>query len=129
MRPGMGRIPRLSTRPAHHRLTSTPRLLAAVSEGRKMPVDDVKKLADGRIYTGRQGKENGLVDQIGDLQDALDAAGEMGGIGKTPRVLKESDPFEQIMSLMDSKLQLTGTKALAEAMDVTPSLEYRWYGH
>ena len=103
--------------------------VAAVSEGRKMPVDDVKKLADGRIYTGRQGKENGLVDQIGDLQDALDAAGEMGGIGKTPRVLKESDPFEQIMSLMDSKLQLTGTKALAEAMDVTPSLEYRWYGH
>ena len=103
--------------------------VAAVSEGRKLPVEEVKKLADGRIYTGRQASTNGLVDKLGDLQDALDAAGEMGGIGKNPRVLKESDPFEQIMSLMDSKLQLSGAKALTDAMDVSPSVEYRWYGH
>ena len=103
--------------------------VAAVSEGRKMSVEEVKKLADGRIYTGRQAKDNGLVDQLGDLQDALDAAGEKGGIGKNPRVLKESDPFEQFMSLVDSKMQPFGTKAMSDAMQVSPSLEYRWYGH
>ncbi len=103
--------------------------VAAVSEGRKMSVEEVKKLADGRIYTGRQAKENGLVDRLGDLQDALDAAGELGGIGKNPRVMRESDPFEQFMSLVDSKMQPFGAKAMSEAMQTSPSLEYRWYGH
>ena len=103
--------------------------VAAVSEGRKMPVEEVKQLADGRIYTGRQAKDNGLVDKLGDLQDALDAAGEMGGIGKNPRVLKESDPFGQFMSLVDSRMQPFGAKAMSEAMQTSPSLEYRWYGH
>ncbi|MBI5743658.1 MAG: signal peptide peptidase SppA [Elusimicrobia bacterium] len=102
--------------------------VAAVAEGRKMPEDKVKLLADGRIYTGRQGLENGLVDKLGDLQDALDAAGEMGGIGKKPRIVRETAPFEQFLSLMDSRLQPFGTKAMADALGATPSLEYRWDG-
>jgi hypothetical protein len=44
-------------------------------------------------------------------------------------VLKESDPFEQFMSLVDSKMQPFGAKAMSEAMQTSPSLEYRWYGH
>lgn len=44
----------------------------AVATGRKMKVDDVKKIADGRIYSGRQAKKNGLVDELGSYQDALD---------------------------------------------------------
>jgi len=100
----------------------------AVSDGRKMPVDQVKLLADGRIYTGRQAKESGLVDVLGDLQDAIDKAGEMGGIGRNPRVLSDSDPFENLLSLIDTKLSLSGTKAITEALDTAPSLEYRWYG-
>ncbi len=43
----------------------------AVATGRKMKVEDVKKLADGRIYTGRQAKKNGLIDELGSYQDAL----------------------------------------------------------
>jgi protease-4 len=102
--------------------------VAAVSEGRKMTVEKTKTLADGRIYTGRQAVDLGLVDKLGDLQDALDAAGEMGGIGKNPRVMRDSAPLEQLMSLMDSRLQLLGTKAVADALGSAPSLEYRWYG-
>ncbi|HAT71284.1 MAG TPA: signal peptide peptidase SppA [Elusimicrobia bacterium] len=102
--------------------------VAAVAEGRKMTVEKTKTLADGRIYTGRQAVELGLVDKLGDLQDALDAAGEMGGIGKNPRVIRDAAPFEQLMSLMDSKLQFFGTKAVVDALDSAPSLEYRWYG-
>jgi protease-4 len=101
--------------------------VAAVAEGRRMPVDKVKPLADGRIYTGRQAKELGLVDRMGDLQDALDAAGELAGIGHNPRVVRETAPFDQLMSLMDSKLQLFG--AVSEKLEASPSLEYRWYGH
>ncbi|MEE3715164.1 signal peptide peptidase SppA [Tumidithrix elongata RA019] len=42
-----------------------------VSKGRNMDLETVRKLADGRIYTGRQAKENKLVDEIGTLDDAI----------------------------------------------------------
>lgn len=42
-----------------------------VAKGRKMDLEAVRKLADGRIYTGRQAKENGLVDEIGTYEDAV----------------------------------------------------------
>jgi len=102
--------------------------VTAVSDGRKMPVDQVKLLADGRIYTGRQAISVKLVDKLGDLQDAIDIAGEMGGLGRNPRVLTDSDPFENLFSLMDSKLSFLGTKSVTDALDITPSMEYRWYG-
>jgi protease-4 len=101
---------------------------AAVAQGRKMPIDQVKALADGRIYTGRQAKEAGLVDSLGDLQDAVDAAGVAAGLGKNPRVLSDGDPLENFLSLIDSKLTLPGAMAVAEAIDSAPRLEYRWYG-
>lgn len=46
--------------------------VTAVSQGRKMKIEDVKKLADGRIYSGRQALKNGLVDKLGSYNDALD---------------------------------------------------------
>ncbi len=51
-----------------------------VAEGRKMEVSRVKALADGRVYTGQQAKNLGLVDEIGDYYDALAAAGELGKV-------------------------------------------------
>jgi len=102
--------------------------VAAVSEGRRLETGKVKKLADGRIYTGRQAKEAGLVDKLGDLQDAVSEAGELAKIGRNPRVLSDSDPLESILSLMDSRMPFSGAKSLAEAAGAAPSLEYRWYG-
>lgn len=43
-----------------------------VSKGRKMPEADVRQLADGRVYTAKQAKENGLVDEIGDQNQVID---------------------------------------------------------
>ncbi|WP_094227452.1 signal peptide peptidase SppA [Methanolobus psychrotolerans] len=54
--------------------------LRDVAEGRSMSISEVKDLADGRIYTGREAKELGLVDEFGNLYDAIDMAAEMGGI-------------------------------------------------
>lgn len=103
--------------------------VTAVAEGRKMPMDKVKELADGRIYSGRQALAKGLVDKLGDMQDALDAAGELGKLGKNPRVLNEGDPLDNFMSLMESKLDMPGSKVMSEALETSPRLEYRWYGH
>lgn len=50
------------------------------AEGRKMPVDKLRELAGGRVYTGRQAKENGLVDELGTLHDAVAEAKKLAGL-------------------------------------------------
>lgn len=52
-----------------------------VADGRSMPVKQVKKLADGRIYTAKQAQENGLIDQIGTLQEAIADMRAQYGLG------------------------------------------------
>lgn len=72
--------------------------VGVVSEGRKMPIDKVKSLADGRVYTGKQAKELGLVDEIGNYYDALDATGALIGSEGTPEVkeFKKQKPWQTI---------------------------------
>ena len=58
----------------------------AVVEGRGMGYDAVAALADGRIFSGRQALEAGLVDRLGTLEDAVEVAALMGGIEGEPHV-------------------------------------------
>jgi protease-4 len=51
-----------------------------VSEGRKIPVDRVREIAKGRVWTGAQAKQLGLVDQLGGFYDAVDVAKKLAGI-------------------------------------------------
>lgn len=44
-----------------------------IAEGRDMSESDVKKIADGRVYDGRQAKKNHLVDELGYYEDAVKA--------------------------------------------------------
>ena len=50
------------------------------SKGRKMPQDKLRALAGGRVYTGRQAKENGLVDQLGTLHEAVIETKKLAGL-------------------------------------------------
>jgi len=52
----------------------------AVSESRNIPLEEVKKFADGRIFTGSQAKELGLVDKIGDEFAARELAAELADL-------------------------------------------------
>jgi protease-4 len=54
--------------------------IKAVAEGRKLPVDDVRKIADGRVLSGEQAKAAKLVDRLGNLPDAIEEAGRLAGI-------------------------------------------------
>jgi len=56
-----------------------------VARGRNMEVEAVQALADGRVFTGRQAKELGLVDRMGGLHDAVLLAGELAGISGEPQ--------------------------------------------
>ena len=59
----------------------------SVSEGRKIPLHKVKKIADGRIFTGIKAKEFGLVDEIGDLDYAIKVAAQLGKIKGEPEII------------------------------------------
>ncbi len=72
--------------------------VAAVSKNRKMPDEIVRKLGDGRVFTGEAAKTLGLVDDLGTLQDAIQAAAKMAGISGEPRVVT---PKKKRISLID----------------------------
>jgi len=59
----------------------------AVATGRKLPVEEVRKIADGRILSGEQAKGLKLVDRLGTLQDAIEEAGRLAGIKDEPEVI------------------------------------------
>jgi ClpP class serine protease len=62
--------------------------IAAVAKGRKLSEDQVRPLADGRIYSGQQALELHLVDQLGGLRDAVELAATRAGISGEPRWLE-----------------------------------------
>ena len=61
--------------------------IQAVAEGRKLDRSKVAQIADGRILTGEQAKNLGLVDQLGNLQDTIDITAKLAGIEGKPNVL------------------------------------------
>jgi protease-4 len=62
------------------------RFIQIVAEGRKLPLDHIKEIAKGRVWTGRQAHAFGLVDVIGGFYDALDLAKEQAGIPERDEV-------------------------------------------
>jgi protease-4 len=70
------------------------RFLVVVGEGRKnLSPDEIRKIADGRIYTGHQAYALGLVDQVGYLEDAVDLAKQEAGLTEA-RVVTYRRPGE-----------------------------------
>jgi protease-4 len=67
--------------------------IEAVAAGRALDIKEVRAVADGRIFTGRQAKTAKLVDELGDLNDAIKLAAEMGGIEGEPRVVEPRKRF------------------------------------
>lgn len=59
----------------------------AVAESRKLPVEEVRRLADGRVYTGEQALALRLVDRLGTLEDAVEEAGRLAGIKGEPTLI------------------------------------------
>jgi protease-4 len=60
--------------------------VTAVAKGRGMEEAKVRKLADGRIYSGAQAQQLGLIDQFGTLQDAIELAAKRAGIEAEPAI-------------------------------------------
>ena len=76
--------------------------IQAVADGRSLELSEVEPLADGRIFTGRQAKEARLVDELGDLEDAIRIAAEVAGIEGEPRVVEPRKRFS-IRDMLESR--------------------------
>ncbi|HNT43268.1 MAG TPA: signal peptide peptidase SppA, partial [Syntrophorhabdaceae bacterium] len=73
-----------------------------VAAGRKMPLDKVRSLSDGRIYTGLQAKEAGLIDGIGTFYDVVDDMKKAVGITGKPELVYGKRPFAPLKWLFSS---------------------------
>lgn len=74
----------------------------AEARGNLLTRTEVLELADGRIFSGRQALDSKLIDQLGNLPDAIKIAGELGGIEGKPKVLrkqKKTSLFEQLLGI------------------------------
>jgi protease-4 len=74
--------------------------IGAVAEGRKMDREKVAKIADGRIFSGEQAKALGLVDALGNLEDAVAEAGKLAKIEGEPRVVTPPKKKLSILELL-----------------------------
>lgn len=63
-----------------------------VSDGRHMPEEKVRQLADGRVYSGKQAKEVGLIDELGDQDSAFATAKKLAHIGQATLVRYSATP-------------------------------------
>lgn len=70
-----------------------------VAKGRHMDGQQLRSLADGRVYTGKQAKNVGLIDEVGNYYDALAEAAKLGGIDGAPVIKKrpKESPWEAIL--------------------------------
>jgi len=98
-----------------------------VAKGRAMAPESVKVFADGRIFTGRQALDMHLVDALGDYEDALDVAADMGGMSKPPRTVREVPTRRRTI------WDLVGSTAIRWLLDngtdedqAEPYLQYRY---
>lgn len=73
--------------------------------GKQMTKAELEKLASGRIWTGRQAKQNGLVDELGTLADAIAAAKEMAGAKDELEILQLPKPRSFLDSFLESRLE------------------------
>ena len=85
-----------------------------VSEGRGMSAEKVEKVARGRVWTGEDALEIGLVDELGNLEDAIAHAESLIGLKDSERIFlpEMKDPFEQMIE------DLTGVKANIDALSL-----------
>ncbi len=92
--------------------------IIAVSEGRKIRIEEVRKIADGRIFTGEQAKSYGLVDELGTLEDAIKTAAALAGIKEDPEVVSKKDR----LSVMD----ILRNKFPKEMADIFPTVKIKY---
>lgn len=99
----------------------------AVTRERKIDRNEVLKLADGRVFTGKQAYDYNLVDTLGTYDDAIYYAAKLGNIDGEPKILKE----KKKQTLIDLMLSKIFNKPMGESSNLfgSPNLQYKFSIH
>jgi protease-4 len=98
--------------------------ITKAAQGRGMTPDEIRAIASGRVWTGTQARENGLVDELGNFEDAVKIAAEKAGIGEdySLRFYPVQKTFwEQILFDLGQDVRVKMMKA--EAGEILPYIE------
>lgn len=93
------------------------RFVEIVATGRNMSVEEVKKLADGRIYTASQAVENGLIDGIKSSEEFDEYVKEQSGVDQFFEPSSELNPWAQLFGMMSSTKEKSEAEVLVELMN------------
>jgi protease-4 len=96
--------------------------LGVVVDGRDLDPEEARELADGRVYTGQQALDLGLVDRLGNLPEAIALAAELGGIDGEPRVIE----YERTPSLMEMLLSGLAPRPTSLSVEELLGIERRF---
>jgi protease IV len=94
----------------------------AVAQGRKLPEEQVRQIADGRIFTGEQAQVLKLVDRLGNLPDALAEAGRLAGITGEPLLFKPKKERKLLDMLVEETASQIGGVARQKVFSVNYEL-------
>ncbi len=96
-----------------------------IAECRDQEVDEIAEVADGRVFTGRQAYEHGLIDDVGTFQDVVDLLAEEAGIDDPDVVY----PPEERMGLIGRLFEAAVGSSLSEIEDrKKPRINYEYVG-
>ena len=90
--------------------------IAAVADGRGLEAKDVRGFAEGRIYSGRQAQGLKMVDDLGGLEDAIEAAAKLAGLPPKPKVVYPRRRFS-LRDLLRSELGLGQVSRMLPALE------------
>ena len=102
--------------------------LDVVAKERKINKDTLMKYANGRVFTGLQAKEIGLIDSLGTFEDAVRITGKMAGIEGEPRLVRERKKFSIFYTVFEKVLGIPVNELsdLRQSFFEEPILQYRF---
>lgn len=86
------------------------------ADGRKMPIDSILKIAEGRIWTGATAKQLGLVDELGGLDKAIDYASKMAGLSANEYTTKEYPKKKEFYEILMEEYGIEAINQLGTAL-------------
>jgi len=82
----------------------------AVAQNRRIPMERVEELADGRVFTGAEAFELGLIDEVGGLPKAVEVAKTLAGIKEEPELIEMTPDEPWYVRLVNAAAAVTGIK-------------------
>jgi protease-4 len=95
-----------------------------VSLARNIPVGKVRTFADGGVFSGKKAVELGLVDELGNFMDAVDAAAKLAGIKGKPKLISPEDDLESVIGRLLREEGRSLVQGIFDATQTVGGLQY-----